>query len=211
MLTLEEAIRQRRSIRKFKPDPLPEQAVGRILEAARLAPSGSNRQPWRFLVATDADEKRQLKEICMGQAFIQEAPVVFVCCVDLTAYAHANRKAREQEFARYGVLETLSGRVSDPTFRAKMLDQPDPDRETAVRSGTANAYIAVEHMVLMATALGLGSCWVGALGEEGAINRLFGLPAHVVPVVVLPVGYPAVVPAQRPRLPMASILLRPMD
>ena len=211
MLSVWDAIQQRRSIRKFKPDPLPEGTIAQLLEAARLAPSGSNRQPWRFLVATDAEEKRQLREICMGQAFVEEAPVVFVCCADLKAYSQASRKARSQEFEDYGVLQTLSGEVREPAYRARQVSQPDSDRETTLRSAVPNVYIAVEHIVLMASALGLGSCWIGAITDVRDISRLFGLPEHIVPVVVLPVGYAAVAPGQRPRLKMDEILLRPAD
>jgi nitroreductase len=50
MLTVAEAIEKRRSIRKFKPDPVPDELINQILEAGRLAPSGTNRQPWRFQV-----------------------------------------------------------------------------------------------------------------------------------------------------------------
>ena len=50
MLTVSEAIRERRSIRSFRSDPVPDEVIHQMLEAARLAPSGSNRQPWRFIV-----------------------------------------------------------------------------------------------------------------------------------------------------------------
>ncbi len=211
MLTVGEAIRQRRSIRKFKSDPVSKDVVCQLLEAARLAPSGSNRQPWRFLVVTDPDERRKLRDICLGQAFVEEAPVVFVCCVDLHAYSQSARRARAQEFEAFGVLETLSGEVRTPEYRARTLAQPDPDRDTALRSAMPNLYIAVEHMALTATALGLGSCWVGAIRDVKEIISYFGLPDNIVPIVVLPVGYPAVVPPPRPRLAMNDILLRAID
>ena len=210
MLSVIGAIKQRRSIRKFLEDPVPQEVVLQLLEAARLAPSGSNRQPWRFLVAVHPEERRLLRGICLGQAFIEEAPVVFVCCADLTAYSQTSRRAQMQEFEASGVIESLSGRIKDPAYREQVLSQPDEDRETVLKAAVANVYIAVEHMVLTATALGLGSCWVGALGDKGHINQLFDLPEHVVPVAVLPVGYPAVVPPPRPRLALDRILLRPL-
>src|SRR4030066_1326922 len=142
MLTVTEAIRQRRSIRSFRSDPVPDDMVSEILEAARLAPSASNRQPWRFIVVTDGGEEAKLRRICLDQGFIEEAPVVFVCCIDLTAYTSSSRKKRSQEFLDYGVTETLSGRFADPAFRAALNAAPDPDLETFLTPAIANAYIA---------------------------------------------------------------------
>jgi len=210
MLTVSEAITQRRSIRSFRSDPVPDDAIMAMLEAARLAPSGSNRQPWRFIVVTDKDEKTRLRKICFDQAFIEEAPVVFVCCVDLTAYARAAREKRSQEFIDYGVLETLSGYFADPAVRELFLTAADTDLNVHFMTAMANTYIAIEHMVLTATALGLGSCWVGAIGSAEEMNAIFHLPPSTFVVAVLPVGHPAKVPPPRPRISLDSILLRPL-
>ncbi|MFQ6053204.1 MAG: nitroreductase family protein [Candidatus Bathyarchaeia archaeon] len=75
-----EVIRTRRSIRSYLPDPVPEEALNRVLEAVRIAPSGSNRQPWKFILVKDEGLRRQLTEACGGQGFIAEAPVVVVAC-----------------------------------------------------------------------------------------------------------------------------------
>jgi len=210
MLTVSEAIRQRRSIRSFRGDPVPDDMVREILEAARLAPSGSNRQPWRFIVVTDSKEKAKLRKICFDQAFIEQAPVVFVCCADLTAYSKSSSKKRAQEFIDYGVTETLSGRFADPAYRASLYAEPDSNLGIFLTAALANTYIAIDHMVLTATALGLGTCWVGALGNPGEINALFDLPQTTVVVAVLPVGYPTVIPPPRPRVSLEEILLRPL-
>ena len=71
-----EAIRKRRSIRKYKPDPVPEEKLQLIFEAARLAPSAGNKQPWRFVVVKDKGTKRKLAEAADRQMFVEEAPVV---------------------------------------------------------------------------------------------------------------------------------------
>ncbi len=75
-----EAIRLRRSIRKYRPNPIPEEKLKEILSAARMAPSGVNSQPWKFIIVTDEDTKRKLIQACNGQKFVAEAPVVIVAC-----------------------------------------------------------------------------------------------------------------------------------
>ncbi|MGQ9513980.1 MAG: nitroreductase family protein [Thermoproteota archaeon] len=72
------AISVRRSIRKYKPDPIPEDVLLKILEAARLAPSAGNRQPWRFVVVKDKDRRNELSKAANNQGFIAEAPVIIV-------------------------------------------------------------------------------------------------------------------------------------
>ena len=73
-----EVIRTRRSIRSYKADPVPETSLRRVLEAARMAPSGSNRQPWKFYVVKDPEKKRNVAQVCGSQMWIDQAPVVIV-------------------------------------------------------------------------------------------------------------------------------------
>ncbi len=75
-----EVIRTRRSIRSFKPDLIPDEVLNRILEAVRIAPSGSNRQPWKFIVVKDEALKKRLVPACQNQRFIAEAPVIIAAC-----------------------------------------------------------------------------------------------------------------------------------
>jgi len=209
MLSVTEAIQQRRSIRSFKSIPVSQEMILQMLEAARRAPSGSNLQPWRFVVVTDAEEKKRLRQICLDQAFIEEASVVFVACSDLSAYSKASSRQRYQEFIDAGV--ELSGRFTDPKFRSFVDSMPEPDPRTITAQATANTYIAIEHLVLMATALGLGSCWVGAIMDQGAIKVLLGIPENAIVVALVAVGYPNSVPPPRPRLSLEEILLRPLS
>lgn len=206
MLSVAQAIQRRRSIRSFRPDPIPQEMVLQMLEAARLAPSASNMQPWRFVVVTDAAEKKRLRQICLDQAFIEQAPVVFVACTDLSAYSREASRRRYQEFIDAGV--ELAGRFADSRFRRFIDSMPEPDPLAVVAPATANTYIAIEHLVLMATALGLGSCWVGAIMDQGAIKALMGLPENVIVVALVAVGYPRSVPPPRPRLSLEEILFR---
>ncbi len=75
-----EAIRARRSVRAYKSDPVPDEVLKRVLEAARLAPSARNRQEWRFVVVKDKARIEQLAEAANGQSFVAEAPVYLAFC-----------------------------------------------------------------------------------------------------------------------------------
>jgi len=75
-----EVIRQRRSVRVYKKDPIPEESLFRVLEAARLAPSGKNLQPWKFVVVQDSALKKKLARASNDQEFIADAPLIIVAC-----------------------------------------------------------------------------------------------------------------------------------
>jgi len=75
-----EVIKKRRSIRRFRPDPVPEDLLRELLEAACWAPSAGNLQPWEFYVVTNLTLKRDLAAAA-SQRFVGEAPVVIVVCV----------------------------------------------------------------------------------------------------------------------------------
>ena len=108
-MRLIDIIRERRSVRAYKDQPVPEDALARILEAARLAPSARNRQQWKFVVVRDPEKRRKLAEAAGSQEFVAEAPVLIVAValdpervmtcglptytvdlsIALTAYSHA--------------------------------------------------------------------------------------------------------------------------
>ena len=75
-----EAIRIRRSVRKYRSDAIPEAVLDQMIEALRLAPSACNIQPWRFVVVTDPGRRAALVQAAHNQKFIGEAPVVVVGC-----------------------------------------------------------------------------------------------------------------------------------
>jgi len=190
MLTVWEAIETRRSIRKFAPDDVPDEMIEQILEAARLAPSAGNRQPWSFSVVKDKEVRKELRRICWSQPFIEEAPVVIVCFGDLERYFQVGRSG-----SRY---QKYMG-SSTPLLVQQKLN-----------FAIANTFIAIEHLVLMAAALGLGTCWVGGFDDASEFSRLFNLADNIVPVAVVPVGYPAGdIPPPRPRRDLEDILLKP--
>ncbi|MGB9742917.1 MAG: nitroreductase family protein [bacterium] len=75
-----EVIRRRMSVRAYKPDPVPDEVLNRILEAGRLAPSAKNLQPWKFIVVRDDKIRQELVPACRNQAFIAQAPLVICAC-----------------------------------------------------------------------------------------------------------------------------------
>lgn len=85
------AIEERRSVRRFKPDPIPAATIGRLLEAARRAPSAGNLQPWHFTVVLNEGLRRDLAEAAHGQSFVADSPV----CIVVSAEP-------ERSAARYG-------------------------------------------------------------------------------------------------------------
>jgi len=77
-----EAIEKRRSIRKYKPSSIPDKHLKKILEAARLAPSAGNRQPWRFIVVRSSERKKILAEAARNQMFLADAGAIIVALAD---------------------------------------------------------------------------------------------------------------------------------
>ncbi len=73
-------VRTRRSVREYQPKAIPQEVLDRVLDAARIAPSGSNRQPTRLILVREEEGKAKLAELCHGQKFIASAPVVVVAC-----------------------------------------------------------------------------------------------------------------------------------
>jgi len=201
-LPTKDAIEKRRSIRKFKRKPVPDEQITALIEAARLAPSASNTQPWRFKIVSDDDTKTKLAEAAYHQSFVAQAPVVLVCCADLQGYFEGI-KARSQEFGKEGALEETMLRVL--RGRAEQLKTVNI-RELA--PGIAfNVAIAIEHIVLRALDFGLGSCWVRMLDEQ-KIKTIFGWKNSIHVVALLPLGYPDEAPNPRKRRAIEELILK---
>ncbi len=197
-----ETIQKRRSIRQYKPDPVSTESLEKIIEAARLAPSGTNRQPWRFMLLVNKEEKEKIAGAVI-QPFVVNAPAVFVCCLDRQTYTRGLVEKRMKELVQSNVIsEEEAGYI----YQRKM---PDQTEEVVI---PASAYIdmgiAVGQMVLMATALGLGSCWVRLFNTK-QVHEALNLADNIEVVALLPVGYPAETPPPRPRLSRDEIMISP--
>lgn len=201
MLTTKEAIEKRRSIRNFRPDPVPDNVINALLDAARLAPSGCNAQPWRFKVVKDAATKMKLAEAAHRQPFIAKAPVVLVCCADIRGYIEGTISSI-QDLGRTGAVEErVVTLILDRTEKMKTLKT----EELAPRIAF-NVAIAVEHIVLRALDFGLGTCWVRLIDEQ-MVRSMFGWDEHIHVVALVPVGFPAESPPPRKRLGLSEIII----
>ena len=156
--TVWNTIARRVSCRAYQSKEVPEAQVVQILEAARLAPSACNQQPWRFAVVRDHALRRRIVE----EGFLPGIKMTWA----LDAPVHVVI-GMERSFVTHRLAASVSG-----------VDYPWVD-----------IGIAGEHLVLAATALGLGSCWIGWITPRG-VARLVGWPGSVKPVVVITVGYP---------------------
>lgn len=202
MLTTKEAIETRQSIRKFRPDPVPDEFIRELLESARLAPSGCNAQPWRFKIVKEPPIRRQLADAAHGQTFIADAPVVIVCCADIGGYLDGTVSGI-QDLGRIGAVENRI--VEILVDRAQQMRTSCTMEEIGPRIA-ANVIIAIEHIVLRALDFGLGTCWIRLLDEE-KIKKIFGWDENIAVVALLPLGYPAESPAARKRMSLEELLL----
>lgn len=75
-MNIHDAIKIRRSVRSYKPDPVPEESLKRILEAVRLAPSAKNKQDWKFIIVKDPEKRKKLSEAARNQESLVQAPIV---------------------------------------------------------------------------------------------------------------------------------------
>jgi len=199
-MELSNVISSRRSIRKFREENISADTVRLLLDAARFAPSGSNLQPTRFIVAQSHAAKETLSRYTPYK-FIVKASVIFVCCADLTSMTSRDR--RIGELLKEGAFEGVDMDMNDPSAAANPIIE-----EEAIKAYlNMNVAIAVEHIVLKAVDLGLGSCWLGRFDRD-KVKEYLALDESIYPVVLLPVGHPDQSPKARPRFALDKLVLK---
>jgi nitroreductase len=145
-----EAIKNRRSIRKYLDKPVEEEKLQKILEAARLSPSAVNCQPWNFILVKDKTARLSLLQAYKRDWFAAAPIIIIACATPEEAWQRTNGE-------EYWKIDTA---------------------------------IALQSLVLAATAEGLGTCWIGAFDEQKA-KKALGIPENVRVVAMMTVGYPA--------------------
>ncbi|MDP2724791.1 MAG: nitroreductase family protein [Syntrophales bacterium] len=160
-----ELIDKRYSVRSYKTEPVEEEKLAQVLNAARLAPTATNRQPFQFVVIHTAGREAELKRI-YGKEWLSQAPVVIcVCSVPSQAWSRMDNKNYNQ----------------------------------------VDAAIAMDHLILAATDLGLGTCWVAAF-DPAAAREILRLPEGVEPIAFTPIGYPADQPKEKKRKDLSELV-----
>lgn len=177
---LYETIHNHRSIRKYKPDPIPADVLKRILAAGTRASSSGNMQPYSVIVTSEQKIKEELLPHHFDQSMLMDAPLFLTFCSDF------NRMRKWIELSE--APENFDNFMS---FLIGMID----------------ATLASQNVALAAEAEGLGICYMGTtLASNKEIGRILKLPKHVVPVVGFSLGYPDEAPIVRDRLPLDGIV-----
>lgn len=195
------AIKARRSIRKFKADTVPDNLIREVLEAAKTAPSGTNIQPWRFVVVKSEAAKERLST-ATTLPFVTSAPVVIACCVDHSVFSNVENRVRELKEAGAFLGTPLEG--IDPKDYVK---RRNADEATAKAYLSLNAAIAIDHLTLRAVDLGLGTCWV-MMFDQNKAKEAMDLDERYTIIALIPIGYPDQDPPPRPRLPLEEVVLK---
>ena len=160
-----ELIQQRYSVRAYKPDPVEDDKLQQVLEAARLAPTANNQQPFQLLVIHTAGRQADLGRIYRREWFSQ-APLVIALC-SIPGRAWVRRDGQNYHYV--------------------------------------DAAIVMDHLILAAASLGLGTCWIAAFNAAAA-HEVLGLPEEVVPVAFTPLGYPADQPRPKERKSLSELV-----
>lgn len=169
-----EAIFGRRDVRSFRPDPVSEDVLARILTAAHHAPSVGFMQPWGFLLVKDLETRRRVKDL------FDEVRQAEACLFD------EPRRTKYLSMKLEGILDApLNLCVTcDSTRGGSQVLGRSSIPETDVYS----TCLAIQNLWLAARAEGIGVSWVSIVTNDG-LREIFGIPSHVVPVAYLCVGY----------------------
>lgn len=175
-------LRNRGSVRNYKPDPVPDAWVDALTAAGQRAPTSSNIQAFSIIVVRDPETKKRLAELAANQQHIIDCPVFFALCADLTGPAQAS-KLHGTKFHGY-------------TFEKGLVASID-------------AALVGMTMSLTAGTMGLGTIFIGAMRNQPLeVARLLKLPPRVYVVFGICLGWPETPSSAKPRLPMKSVVHR---
>lgn len=182
-----EAISARRSIRKYKEEPVPRELIEQVLEAATLAPSGKNAQPWEFIVLEGADKDKLADLMIDGAEYVEKMGY---------NSGSAKNSARIIKEAHTAIM------IYNP--RHKPGEEQTEFHKIMWSVDTQSVGAAIQNMLLKATELGLGSLWIcDVFFAQESINVWLKRDDEMIAAVAL--GWPDENPAPRPRKPWQEI------
>jgi len=191
-----EGLNSLRSVRKFKPDSIPEEMIKTILETASKAASGSNTQPWEFVVVRDSKLKVRLKEPMLGTWLARLASSPGMSARMRDGYDEATEMLRNTE------------KVPVIIYCCVDLDRVSKSEEVRY----ASIYPAVQNLMLAAHALGLATCLTvhGSTPTRGEpeVKKILGIPERVKIACLIYLGYPAIRLGRPKRKPIESFIHR---
>lgn len=208
--SLEELFRARRSIRKWKSEPVPEEVLIRAVEAATWSPNSGGRQPYHCYIITNADKIRAI-----GQAVQEVTDYLASLCKDDSDRQAVERWQKNSCFftsapVLIAVSATIYQSIADK-LQASNMDQPrvakiNKGRQIASsRIQTVGAF--VDHLLLTIHALGLGAVWMaGPAQAKDAIEKIVGMGEQEDFVALVPVGYPDENPPVPKRKPITEVI-----
>jgi nitroreductase len=193
--TLHKLATRRRSIRRYRPEPIPEADLRALLHIASRAPSAWNLHPWRFIVVCDPEAKKQLANAAFGQSQVGASSAVIVLYSDMLASLRSVDDVLQPAWPEERREKTRAGILA---HFAKMTPQ---QRD---QWGTSQSYIALGYLLLAAEAFGLGSSPI--IGFDPAkVKAQFQLPDHAEIAALIALGYPSEVGLEPHRLPIESM------
>ena len=172
-----EAINTQRAMRRLKPDPVPDELIWQLLDAAVKAPSGGNRQPWNFIVIRDADTKAKIAEWYLdgwNKAYGPLKQAAMASPATAKTFSSADHLANHLAQAPVLIIATLN------TSGVAPVSPPG-----------ASIFPAVQNILLAARALGLGATLTTLhRSHEAEVKQLLGVPEGVDTMALIPIGYP---------------------
>jgi len=189
-----EAIYTLRAMRRLKADPVPEELIWKVLDAAIRAPSGGNAQPWAFVVVTDSAKKAKI-----GEWYLEAWNAAYGGPRAKEAMLASPVMARTFKSADY-----LANNIASVPVLIFACVQPG---QTAATSGAGpNIYPAVQNLMLAARSLGLGTTLTTLhRAHEADVKEMFGIPADYDTMAMIPMGYPKGNFGSGPRKPVEKV------
>jgi nitroreductase len=169
-----EVIKTRRSVRQFKPDPVPEEHLLKIVDAARMAPNAGNEQAWKFIVIRDKQQIEALKNECIKE---------------IETYLKTNKNLSGQalqEQVRQFYEQNLKGRLSAPAYIVILVDGQRKYPAYNQHDGP----LAAGYLLLAARALGYGTVYLTDSISVQATKKVCNIPDRYIRVCITPVGVP---------------------